>query len=167
MLDGYVDLSANGNTITKLGSNGIAAGINGTDYIFVADGTVQVITYQNSSDADSLNGTLRINDSNGTVIEEIPNVPQPAELVTQYPNGTSAVWSSPPPKSTIVYYYPNGTITIRELSANDLFTAENGSDRISQVEPYSPPQLQTFSITGNNKRITLSHQGIQSDFSRR
>lgn len=139
MLDGYVDLSTNGTNIIKLGSTGIQAGVNGTDYVFGVDGAVRATTYQNSSDADSLNGTLSICDPNGSVITTIPNVPRPApaDQIIHYPNGTFAVWNPLAPNSTIVNYYTNGTITIRELPANDFFTVENGSDRISQLEPYS------------------------------
>jgi hypothetical protein len=57
--------------------------------------------------------------------------------MTQYPNGTTTIWSPPPPKSNVVEYYSNGKITIHESPENNFFTAENGSERISKVEPYS------------------------------
>jgi len=40
------------------------------------------------------------------------------------------------PLGNITFYYPNGTITFEEIGG-DLFTMENGSGYISQVEPYT------------------------------
>jgi hypothetical protein len=146
MLDTYLDLSVNGTHILKLSMGGIEIGSDVTvqiesnvtatgysDIIYYADGTVRA-SY--SIEDVSKNGILQIIDPYGKIIEEIPNMPRPENPITNYPNGTTAVWV-PLSNTTIITYCPNGTITVQEHPANVLFTVENGSDRISQVESYS------------------------------
>jgi hypothetical protein len=65
--------------------------------------------------------------------------------INYYPNGRIAIskWTNPSVISddipelngNITTYYPNGTITLL-YENGDLFTMENGSSRISQLEPY-------------------------------
>jgi len=64
--------------------------------------------------------------------------------IQYYPDGRIRVikWDNPSVisdgpiqlNSNITTYYPNGTITLRD--DDEFFTMENGTDRISQVEPY-------------------------------
>jgi hypothetical protein len=76
MLDsGTIDLSNKDNTLIKFGRSSVSAFINGTYYSFRADGSVTATTNSNSSNVDSQNGILRINDPNGTLIAEIWNAP--------------------------------------------------------------------------------------------
>jgi hypothetical protein len=134
MLDSYSQMSLNGSNIIKLGSGGIQVFGNGTDVTYAADGTVTATTYQ-SDLSDAQNGTLHVTYPNRTVTD-IPNNVTQSTNQTDYPNST---YTSIPAQinSTTVTYCPNGTITIRDEPENILYTAENGSDQISHVEPYA------------------------------
>lgn len=134
-LEGYVDLSRNGTYITKLGMGGLSVQTNDSNTIYYSNSTVKATI---SIDDKSKNGSLQIMDQNGTVRAEIPNVPRPdGDWVTSYPNGTQTAFIPPNPITTTITYYPDGAITVWESQGNIFYTAENGSDRISQVEPYS------------------------------
>jgi hypothetical protein len=134
MLDNYLQVSQYGadEQITKLGSGGIDVSFgNGTQITFNPDGTVRM----SLNEGDSQNGTLVINSPEGIVT--LPNVPHPKDGDSvNYPNGTSIRWF-PLQESSIVTYYPNGTMEIWKQTEDALFTIENGSSLIAQVEPYS------------------------------
>ncbi|MFA5572945.1 MAG: hypothetical protein WDA42_07535, partial [Candidatus Bathyarchaeia archaeon] len=132
-LEGYLDISRSGTSIVKLGTGGIVVQLNNTNTIYYANNTIKSTT---DLDDKSKNGTLQISQLNG-LVEEIPNVPWPEEWVTTYPNGTVAAFIPPSPISTVVTYYPNGAITVWESQSNIVYTSQNGSERISQVEPLS------------------------------
>lgn len=55
-------------------------------------------------------------------------------IAQYFPNGSVEVEKLNGEKLNRITYYPNGSITLSEI--DDLFTMENGSDRISQVESY-------------------------------
>ncbi|MDR1992078.1 MAG: hypothetical protein LBQ98_01035 [Nitrososphaerota archaeon] len=59
----------------------------------------------------------------------------PEETGTKYPNGTTTYFIPPDPIQTTVTYYPSGEVTIWERKDDIFYTAVNGSERISQVEP--------------------------------
>ncbi len=134
-LEGYSDFSRNGTYITKLGIGGLSVQSNETNTIYFANGTVRVTI---SLEDKSKNGYMQITDQNGAVIKEIPNVPWPqGEWTTNYPNGTTAAFIPPAYIVTTVTYYPEGAIAVWKSQENILYTAENGSQLISQVEPLS------------------------------
>jgi hypothetical protein len=134
-LEGYSDFSRNGTHITKLGIGGLSVQANDTFIIYFSNSTVKVTIRVEDK---SKNGSLQILNGNGTVTAVIPNVPWPqGDWVTTYPNGTTAVFNPPDAIYTEVTYYPDGAITVWESQGNVLYTTENGSQRISQVEPLS------------------------------
>jgi hypothetical protein len=137
MLDTYIPLSEYGDDeqVTKLGTGGLSVYYsNGTSRIYWADGTVQVRVPDKSGDPDSQNGTLFLTYQNETVT--IDNVPKPPEEnLGHFTNGTYVHWI-PIQKAVETTYYPNGTITIMKTPERTLYTAENGSELISQAEPY-------------------------------
>jgi len=138
MLDSYIQLSKYDDElqITKLGPGGIEVTSNGTRITYWADGKVDMTVFDNP-EPDYNNGTLYVTNENGTT--PIYNVPRPVDGdFVHFENGTIIHWQ-PLQKTIETSYYPNGTITILELELpkTTLYTSQNGSERIAQVEPYS------------------------------
>jgi hypothetical protein len=133
------DFSKNDIIIGKLAGGGIGAQSNNTQTDYYRNGTTS-ITYRVAD--KSKNGTLEITSPEGQVTR-IPNAPWPENytglksLTTLYPNNTMAVFTPPEPLVTTITYSPDGAITVWESQGSIFYTAINGSERISQVEPLS------------------------------
>ncbi len=110
MLDGYVTLSQN---IINQTTGNITATVVGGNIIKLAGGGVTAgdTTY-------FPNGIIKVQKLSGST-----------GIIIIKPGGDFQ-----PSESNTTTYYPNGTITLE--IGGDFFTTKNGTDRISQVEPY-------------------------------
>lgn len=133
MLDGYVNLvpsisnATDGNSTTTIGSAGVlklgGGGIQVGDTTYYPNGTIRV--YKSTG--------MPPNPSSWTSSSDTPKVVDGTNTdISYYPNGSITINES----ANSITYYPDGSIT-EQLKGKDFFTMENGSDRISQVEPYS------------------------------
>ncbi len=119
---GYVNLTQQGSDeqVMKLGSTITITQANGTTISYLPDGSISMIIEYNSIPANLTNISF-------------PNSPK-----GNFPSGntTISIPLMPNVNQTIVNYAPNGSITIRQ-DPNILYTEENGSSLISQMEPYN------------------------------
>jgi hypothetical protein len=133
MLDGYVNLVPSisnatvGNSTTTIGSAGVlkmgGGGIQVGDTTYYPNGTIRV--YKSTG--------MPPNPSSWTSSSDTPKVVDGTNTgISYYPNGSITINES----ANSITYYPDGSMT-EQLKGKDFFTMENGSDRISQVEPYS------------------------------
>ncbi|HII85457.1 TPA: hypothetical protein HA273_02540 [Candidatus Bathyarchaeota archaeon] len=144
MLDTYVNLSispaGNSNStnggnganfiaikpITKLANGGIQIG----NTIYFTNGTIRVITGSGSLPDPSF--WHNPDNPSDYVNPEVFDSNQTSIIITYFPNGSITIEES----VILATYFSNGTVTIRDRIDN-LYTVENGTKRISQVESYA------------------------------
>ena len=118
---GYVNLTqqSSNEQVMKLGSTITITQANGT-ISYLPDGSILMVIEGNSIPANLTNISISNPQNNN------------------FPSGntTISIPLMPNVNQTIVNYAPNGSITIRQ-DPNILYTEENGSSLISQMEPYN------------------------------
>jgi hypothetical protein len=116
-----------------IGRNGVISlsYANGTNTLYNPNGYIYLSVPLPSTGPQK--GLLTLYYSNGT-LETIRDVPKPSQ--DTLPAGTRMMWIPNRPDTLSVIYYPNGTVQA-QTPGNIRYTAENGSDVLSQYEPYS------------------------------
>ncbi len=130
MLDDYVNLSNDPSQgiFTKLGNGGLLVGA----ITFMPNGTITVSKTAGSLPDPSFFSDNDKNESssNNTSIDTFESNFNYTTII-YYPNGSIAIDE----KLTSAVYYTNGSIVTKEKISN-LFTSENSTDRISNVQSY-------------------------------